>query len=108
MQPYVAQYLTKQSYYQISVLPLPSAYERRRPKLLITLRDQTNAPYYAPNNCSACARSRSLYSYATAAPLRYADSSCLYTCLQQQRSSCNIYSACGSLDLDLSNLYYAS
>jgi hypothetical protein len=57
---------------------------------------------------AARARSRSLYSHATAASPRFADSPCLCTCLQQQRPSRNIHSACGSLDLDLSNLHHAS
>jgi hypothetical protein len=62
----------KHSYYQIAPLPLLSAHERRRSEL-INLKDQTEAPFCGPNDCSAHARFHSLYDRTTAVSPRYAD-----------------------------------
>ena len=85
---------------------LSSAYKHRRSKLPITLRDQAEAPHHAPNDCSAHARSHSLYDRTTAVSPRYAKPFHLCTCLQQRRSSSNTHSACRSLDSDLDILYH--
>jgi hypothetical protein len=52
---------------------LSSAYEHQRSGLLITLRDRIEAPHHAPNDCSAYARSHSLYSRTAAVSPRYVD-----------------------------------
>jgi hypothetical protein len=66
---------------------LPGAHEYRQPKLLITPKDQAEAPLYHPNDCSAHARSHPLYDRTTAVSLRYADPFRLCMCLPQRRSS---------------------
>ena len=92
--------------YHAWVLPelcstLTSAYEHQRPKLLITLRDYTKAPFLRPNNRSAYTRSCSLYNHTTAVSLRYLDPFHLCVCVKQRRSSSSTRSACQSLDSDL-------